>query len=190
MDLVDVWQDLLARLASTPLVLFFLALVVLPLGPFPASVLFIAAGARFGTVGGFAVAFLAMSLNVTLAYLLARRALRHPLERWLRKRGREIPTFDPGDEIRFLLLFRITPGLPLFLQNYVLGLSGVRFALYLPVTLVVQVPYILGFVWFGQSLTQTSGWRIGVGIAGLVALFLLVSLVRHFLERRRARRQA
>lgn len=184
MDSSAVWQDLLARLASAPPHLFFLALVVLPLGPFPASVLFIAAGARFGAAGGFGVAFAAMAVNVTLAYALSRHVLRRPIERWVRARGWKVPVFRPGEEIRFLLLFRITPGIPLCVQNYVLGLSSVRFRLYLPVTLIVQIPYVLGFVWFGQSLTQTSAWRVGVAVAGLVALVLLVNLVRRRLSER------
>lgn len=176
-------------LNTTHPALFVAAMVLLPLGPFPASVLFILAGARFGTGLGFGLAMAALAANMSLGYWLARRVVRAPLERWLAGRGHAIPRFEKGDELRFLLLFRITPGMPLCVQNYVLGLAEVRFGLYLPVSLAAQFPYVLGFVWFGQSLTQSSAWKIALGVAALVAAILAVSLLRRVLQRRAAKPQ-
>lgn len=178
-------QQLEASLNAAPPALVFAALVLLPLGPFPASVLFVLAGNRFGALGGFVMGLGALAANMSLGYWLARRLLRGPLERWLTRRGHVIPTFDPADELRFLLLFRITPGLPLFLQNYVLGLAGVRFSRYLPVSLAAQAPYVFVFAWFGQSLTETSAWKVVLAVAGVVAALLAVSLLRRFLAGRK-----
>jgi uncharacterized membrane protein YdjX (TVP38/TMEM64 family) len=108
------------------------------------------------------------------------------LERWLVRRGIAIPRLRSTDELRFLLLFRIAPGMPLFLQNYILGLAEVGFGRYLAVSLLAQVPYALGFVWFGQALTQSSGWKVVLTVAGLVALALSVSLLRSWLSRRQS----
>ncbi len=185
MDLGHIWQQVIASLEATHPVLFFAAMALLPLGPFPASILFISAGVRFGVGPGFCLGMAALAINMTLGYFLAHRVVRHPLERWIRKRGYAVPEFGSGDELRFLLLFRITPGMPLFVQNYVLGVSGMRFGLYLPVSLLVQVPFVLGFVWIGQSLTQTSAWRIAAAVAAVVSAVLLVSLVRRRMSRRR-----
>lgn len=178
-------QELMDGLGGTHPLLFFAAMTLLPLGPFPASVLFIMAGIRFGTLLGFLAGTAALALNMTLGYWLARRIARAHLERWLNRRGFSPPKFDRSDELRFLLLFRITPGMPLFLQNYVLGLAGVRFQLYLPVSLAAQAPYVLGFVWFGQSLTQSSAWKIGLAVAGVCAAILAVSLLRRVLAKSR-----
>lgn len=180
-------QQLETALGSAHPALVFGALVVLPLGPFPASVLFILAGSRFGAAVGFLMCLTALTANMSLGYWLARRLMRGPLERWLTRRGHAIPTFDPADELRFLLLFRITPGMPLFVQNYVLGLAGVRFSRYLPVSLAAQAPYVFVFAWFGQSLTETSGWKVALAVAGVVAALLAVSLVRRILAARGSR---
>jgi len=179
-------RQLEAALNSAHPALVVAAMVLLPLGPFPASVLFVLAGNRFGAIPGFLLAVGALAANMSLGYWLARRGLRGPLERWLASRGKSVPTFDPADELRFLLLFRITPGMPLFIQNYVLGLAGVRFSRYLPVSLAAQAPYVLAFTWFGQSLTQKSGWKVVLGIAGIAAAILAVSLLRKILARRKA----
>lgn len=178
MDPGALWQKTLAAMESAHPALFLACMVLLPLGPFPASLLFVAAGGRFGTMAGFGLSMVALAMNMTLAYVLAGRLVRGPLEGWIRKRGYRLPVFGPGDELRFLLLFRITPGMPLFVQNYVLGVSRIRFGWYLPVSLLVHAPFILGFVWIGQSLTKTSIWRMAIGVAGLVAVGLLVDLVR------------
>lgn len=179
-------RQLEAALNSAHPALVVVAMAILPLGPFPASVLFVLAGNRFGTGLGFLLGVGALAANMTLGYWLARRGLRGPLERWLARRGKQVPTFDPADELRFLLLFRITPGMPLFIQNYVLGLAGVRFSRYLPVSLAAQAPYVLAFTWFGQSLTEKSGWKIVLAVAGIVAAILLVSLLRKVLARKKA----
>lgn len=174
-------------LTNTHPTAFFAAMVLLPLGPFPASLLFIMAGVRFGTWPGFLCGLAALGLNMSLGYWLAHRVARMPLERWLVRRGHSIPKFDPKEELRFLLLFRVTPGMPLFLQNYVLGLAGVRFGLYLPISLAAQAPYVLGFVWFGQSLTQTSAWKIGLAAGGILAAILAVSLLRRLIAKPKSR---
>lgn len=184
MELLLAWKDhLLDALNTAHPALFLAAMVLLPLGPFPASVLFILAGLRFGTAAGFALSMLSLAANMTLGYWLARRVVRALMERWLAGRGLRVPRLEPGDELRFLLLFRITPGMPLFAQNYVLGLAEVRFGRYLGVSLAAQLPYVLGFVWFGQSLTESSAWKVALAVAGLVAAALLVSLLRRWLRR-------
>jgi len=185
MESLLAWKDRLLEVLNTaPSWVFLVAMVLLPLGPFPVSVLFVLAGARFGALAGFCFAMLALAVNMTLGYWLARRVVRSPLERWLARRGTAVPRLAPGDELKFLLLFRIAPGMPLFLQNYILGLAEVGFGRYLAVSLLAQVPYALGFVWFGQALTESSGWKVLLTVAGLAAIVLVVSLLRSWLSRR------
>ena len=187
MEQLIAWKDsLLEALNTAPALLFLAGMVLLPLGPFPMSVLFVFAGIRFGAAAGFGLSMLTLAINMTLGYWLARRVVRSPLERWLTRRGIGVPRLTSADELRFLLLFRIAPGMPLFLQNYILGLAEVSFGRYLAVSLMAQVPYALGFVWFGQALTQSSGWKVLLTVAGLVALVLVVSLLRSWLSRRQA----
>ncbi|MCW1924152.1 VTT domain-containing protein [Luteolibacter arcticus] len=190
MDQLLVWKDRLLEVLNTaPPALFLAGMVLLPLGPFPVSVLFVLAGARFGAVAGFGLGMLALAVNMTLGYWLARRVVRTPLERWLTGRGIAVPRLGSEDELRFLLLFRIAPGMPLFLQNYILGLAEVGFGRYLAVSLLAQLPYAVGFVWIGQALTESSAWKVVLTVAGVVALALLVSLLRSWLSRRQPVRE-
>ena len=161
------------------------ALALLPLVGVPASPMIIAAGVRMGTAVGFAAVMLSLATNFTVGYWLARRGLRGWLTAWLARRGHTIPQLAPKDESQFILLFRITPGMPLTVQNYVLGLAGVSFARYMAISLPVQAVYALAFVWFGQSLTGKTTWKLALGVALLIAVGLMVSLLRRYLSRRR-----
>lgn len=164
--------------------LLFLALALLPLAGVPTSPLWIAAGLRLGTEVGFLVALSALVLNYTVGYWLARRWLRAPLAAWLERRGWRLPELSPGDETLAILGLRVTPGLPLFVQNYLLGLAEVSFTKYLVFSILIQAPQVLAFVWFGQSLAANAWWKVLLAVAALIGLSLLVILLRRCLKRR------
>jgi hypothetical protein len=74
--------------------------------------------------------------------------------------------------------------LPLCIQNYLLGLAGVKFGRYLLLSLPAQAAYALAFVWLGDSLTTNAGWHLLLAVAALTGVSLLVSLLRRWLNRR------
>ena len=178
------WHTTMTAMGDAHPALLFLALALLPLVGVPASPLIIAAGVRLGTGAGFALVVAALLCDFSLGYWLARRWMRTPLTRWLVGRGHVVPVLAPADEAQFILLFRITPGIPLFVQNYVLGLAGVNFTRYLLISLPVQAVYALTFVWFGNSLTQTGTWRWVVAMATILALGIAIKLVRKGLTKK------
>jgi uncharacterized membrane protein YdjX (TVP38/TMEM64 family) len=122
--------------------------------------------------------FLALGVNVTCGYWIARSLGRGKLGRWLERRGRSLPTPHPGHETRWILLVRVTPGIPLFVQNYALGMAGVNFPRYLLLSFPVQIFYAVLFITLGNSLSGSHLWRAILAGLGLVAAGLLVSLVR------------
>lgn len=176
------WHTTMSAMGNAHPALLFLALALLPLVGVPASPLIIAAGVRLGTGAGFALVVAALLCDFSLGYWLARRWMRTPLTRWLVGRGHVVPVLAPADEAQFILLFRITPGIPLFVQNYVLGLAGVNFTRYLLISLPVQAVYALTFVWFGNSLADNEAWKLALGVALLVAIGLAVGLLRRWLK--------
>ena len=176
------WHTAMTAMGNAHPALLFLALALLPLVGVPASPLIIAAGVRLGTGAGFALVVAALLCDFSLGYWLARRWMRAPLTRWLAGRGHVVPVLAPADEAQFILLFRITPGIPLSVQNYVLGLAGVDFTRYLLISLPVQAVYALTFVWFGNSLADNAAWKLALGVALLVAIGLAVGLLRRWLK--------
>jgi uncharacterized membrane protein YdjX (TVP38/TMEM64 family) len=179
---------LMAGLGNADPILLFVATALLPLAGFPGSILWIAAGLRFGVVGGSLFSIAALALNMTLAYGLAQRFLKGPVEKLVARYAKKMPSLENRDETWLILLLRVTPGVPLFVQNYVLGLAGVKFIRYLLLSLAVQSGYAVAFVVFGESLTRSSAWRFVLAACALVAATIGAALLRRWIARRKSNR--
>jgi uncharacterized membrane protein YdjX (TVP38/TMEM64 family) len=101
----------------------FALLTVLPLLGFPASVLHVAAGIRFGAALGLALVSLSILIQLLASYALVRVWRPHfERARWLRKLRARIPEGAHASVSVFTVLL---PGAPYAAINYVLPLVGV-----------------------------------------------------------------
>jgi uncharacterized membrane protein YdjX (TVP38/TMEM64 family) len=160
------------------------AIALLPLCGVPVIPLIVLAGARLGPVIGSLATCGALSVNVAIGYGLAAKWLRRPIERLLAARGHRIPTLASEDETKFILLCRLTPGVPLTVQNYLLGGARVQFGRYLLLSLPIQWAWGVAFVVFGNSLTRSSLWRVLLAGCLVVAVGLLIGLARKWFKTR------
>ncbi len=164
--------------------MIFAAIVILPAGPFPVSVLLLAAGVvygdRFGPVNAAFIALLAMILNFSWTYWIARYPARRLVERFIRNFDVEIPKLPDHHVRRFTIIFRITPGIPFFIQNYILGLAGVPFRIYFIVSLLAQTVWTFGFVISGGAIFKG---KAGLAIAG-ICLLVVATLLTQALRRK------
>ena len=184
--IAHVWSAFLGMIGNANPALLFLAIAVLPLFGCPASPLLIAIGIRLGTATGMLFVGAAYLINFTAGYWIARSWFRAPLRRWLERRGQRVPEVAAADETQFILLVRITPGPPLFMQTYMLGLARVRFGRYLLYSMLVQLCYTFAFLSFGQSLHNKALWRTLLAAGLLIGVALAVNLLRKWLTNRRA----
>ena len=179
------WAVFLAVVEHANPGLLFAAVALLPLAGVPASPLLIAVGVRLGTATGLAFVAGAYLINFTAGYWMARNWFRAPLGRWLARRGQSIPKIAAADETQFILLLRITPGSPLFVQTYALGFAQVNFTRYLVLSMLVQMLYVYAFLSLGQSLNHNAAWHLILAVALLIGLALAVNLLRRWLAGRR-----
>jgi uncharacterized membrane protein YdjX (TVP38/TMEM64 family) len=126
-----------------------------------------------------------MALNMTWTYWVAARPGRRVVEKWLAATALRVPDLPQGNPLRMILVLRLTPGLPLFVQNYVLGFFRVPFRLYLPVSMGCTGVIASGIVLSGAGVAKGSVTPAVTGVA-LVALgWLAVQMIRKRLERKR-----
>jgi uncharacterized membrane protein YdjX (TVP38/TMEM64 family) len=180
-----VWQSFLAFVGHANPALLFLCVAFLPLIGCPASPLLVAIGIRLGTAYGMALVAGAYLINFTVGYWLARGVFSAPLSRWLERRGQRIPHVSAADETQLILLIRITPGPPLFMQTYMLGLARVGFVRYLILSLLVQMGYSFALLSVGQSLNHSATWHIIMAVGLVIGVALAVNLLRRWLVSRR-----
>lgn len=169
---------------------YFAAMAVLPAFGVPMAPFALAAGPLFGERLGFPAIILlgivALTLNLVVTYWLARRALRQWLTRLLGRFGYAIPRVEREDITDLIVLLRVTPGVPFFAQNYLLGIADAPFLRYLVLSCAIQWPINCGFMLFGDALSQGRGKVIVTAILLLAA----VSVGTQFVRRRLARKKA
>ncbi|MEI6861024.1 MAG: VTT domain-containing protein [Verrucomicrobiota bacterium] len=181
------WLTMMRAAGPLP---FFAAWAVLPAVGVPLSVFTLSAGPMFGEqlgLGGvLAAAAASLACNLTLTYWLARRWLRPWLERLVRQAGYQIPVVVPDDQLELTLLLRITPGPPYFFQSYLLGLAGIPFRRYFPVSLAVAMLHTTGLVIFAESIAEGKGRLAVVGVSVFIAVLLGIHILRrHYAGRKK-----
>jgi uncharacterized membrane protein YdjX (TVP38/TMEM64 family) len=121
----------------------------------------------------------AITFNLTVTYWLARRWLRPLFTRWLERAGYEVPKVEGSDITDLIVLLRVTPGVPFFVQNYLLGLANAPFGRYMVISCAAQWAFNVAFILFGDALSQ------GKGKLALYAVMLFIALVvaTHFVRK-------
>jgi uncharacterized membrane protein YdjX (TVP38/TMEM64 family) len=160
-------------------VVLFAALYVLAtLLLLPAWVLSVAAGAVFGIVGGFLVVLPAAMAGAIAAFFIARHGLKARVRRYVKRNGL-LRTADKALRKagwKVIALMRLSPLIPFTMQNYVLGVTTVRFADFLAGTLLGIIPGTLVEVALGATGRAAMGggpvqWTLlGVGIVATIAV--------------------
>ncbi len=180
-------QAFIAWREEAGVVPFFLAMALLPALGVPITPFFIVAGATFGTFVGLTGSVIALSANLLLCYWIARSGLRPWLTRLLARTRYDIPDFEEGKgALRFTLLVKLAPGVPIFIKHYLLGLAGVPFWIYFAVSGAITGLYAGAFVVLGDSLLEHDLGTSAMALAVLVVIALAIYLWRRRVGKRPA----
>jgi uncharacterized membrane protein YdjX (TVP38/TMEM64 family) len=106
-----------------------------------------------------------------LTYWLARGALKSVVARLIGRLGYRMPELDSTDVTDLTVFVRVMPGIPFFVQNYLLGLAGAPFWRYMAISCAANWSYTAVFLIFGDALLR------GHGRAALMAIGLIAALV-------------
>lgn len=185
-DVQELWKSTEAYLKENPWALF-LALIFLPALPIPTSALLFTAGVvwRDRPVVACAVCLLAMALNLSWTYWLAAKPGRGLVEKLLVAGSFKIPDLPRGDHLKLILIVRLTPGVPFFVQNYVLGFMRPPFFLYLPISLVTSGVIGIGIVLGGVGLADGRLLPALTGVSLIIVGTIFTHLIRGWLAKRK-----
>jgi uncharacterized membrane protein YdjX (TVP38/TMEM64 family) len=161
----------------------------------PGAALTITAGAVFGLAIGTMTVSLASTTGAALAFLIARYLARDSVARWVRR----YPRFAAIDRAigeggwKIVALLRLSPAVPFNLQNYLYGLTRIRFWPCVLTSWAAMLPGTLMYVYLGVAgragLDAASGGRsrtpaewalVVVGLIATIAVSVYVTrLTRH-----------
>ncbi len=119
----------------------------------PAAPFSIVAGALFGLWWGTVAVWLGANLGAAVAFLIARYLARDAVE----KRLAGFPKFKAVDRAvaeggwKIVAMLRLSPAMPFNVQNYLYGLTGIRFWACVGATAVAMLPGIFLYVYLGYA---------------------------------------
>jgi uncharacterized membrane protein YdjX (TVP38/TMEM64 family) len=117
----------------------------------PTMILTLAGGAIFGPVFGTILNLFGATLGAACAFLITR----HLLYDWFnQKKGDKLNRLINGVEKRgwlFIALLRLFPIIPFNLVNYGLGITNIKFSLYLILTFIFLIPAEIIYTSFGYA---------------------------------------
>lgn len=184
--LKGLWEQVNAYLVTHPSALFW-ALVFLPGLPIPTSALLFTAGVvwRDRPVMACLLSLLAISLNLSWTYWLAAGPARRLVEKMLAASEIQIPDLPRGDHLKLILVMKLTPGFPFFVQNYLLGFLRAPFHLYLPISILCNGVIGTGVVLSGVGLADGKLMPALTGISLIAVGVILTQMVRGWLAKRK-----
>lgn len=182
------WQQLNGYLVDHPWALF-VSLVILPGLPVPMSALLITAGVvwREQPVMACLLCLLATTLNLAWTYWLAAGPARQLVEKMLAATSIKVPELPRDNHLKLILLMKLTPGIPFFFQNYLLGFLRAPFMLFLPISILCNGIIGTGIVLSGAGLANGNLKNAFWG-ASLIGLGVVITqLIRSWLARAKAK---
>jgi uncharacterized membrane protein YdjX (TVP38/TMEM64 family)/rhodanese-related sulfurtransferase len=152
----------------------------------PGSAFSLAGGAIFGPLWGTIWNLTGATIGASLAFLAAR----YLASDWVAKKsgnrfGRVMRGVD-AEGCRFVAFVRLVPLFPFNLLNYALGLTRIRFGIYIVTSAICMVPGAFAYTWLGYASRQamTGGEDllrdVLIAIGVLAGVALLPRLVRRF----------
>ncbi len=180
------WKEVERFLSQYPW-LMFVALVILPGLPVPTSALLLTAGVIWSDRPWMAcgVGLLALSLNFCWTYWLAAKPARGLVEKLIAASAIKIPDLPREDHVKLILVLRLTPGIPLFFQNYLLGFLRAPFLLYLPISILCSGVVGCGIILSGAGLADGRLLPALTGVSMIVLGLILIQLLRRWLAKRK-----
>ena len=158
--------------------LFLLVYAIVVILPLPAAAMSVVGGLAFGW-WGLPLSLLGSVLGAVPPWWATQRWARGPVLR--RLDGPRIAAADravTANAFVFVALLRLTPILPFTLQNYLLGLTTVRFRPYVAATVAGLAPGTVAMVWLGEigglAAARADAGRLAMAAAGLLAFGALV----------------
>jgi uncharacterized membrane protein YdjX (TVP38/TMEM64 family) len=174
------WQAWVSEHKLMAVLIFFLAYALATALPIPSvTAMSLLSGALFGQLLGTAVASLAYTTGVTVAFLLVRWAFR---QRVLDRFGGWLGRVERGierDGAYYLLTLRVMPSIPFFLVNALMALTPIRTRTYVVVSWIGVLPITFLYAGVGRELAsiQSPSGILSLSVLGSLAALAVLPLV-------------
>jgi uncharacterized membrane protein YdjX (TVP38/TMEM64 family) len=171
-------EALLDTAKAMPSAIFLAAFLILPMLGFPLSLFLIAAGLRFGFVGGLLSAAVCISAHHLTVFWMAHHGPRRRIQAWLKRKGHPVPSTEGKARIRWTAIFAAISGPPYAIKLYVLALTDLPLKIYAGVSVPVYLLMGSGIIAGGAAANRFNVLWIPPVIALVAAAFFIGKTLR------------
>lgn len=158
---------------------YFAALALLPCLGLPTTPFFLLAGPAFGVPVSIIGSALALAIQFSVTYWLARNYLRAWMESLVARTKYSIPEVRPKHYWTGALLIKLPPGVHPAFKHSVMALAGIPFPIYFVVAWPLSVVYGIGAILVGDSVWDRDVHMLAVGLVLIVLVVLAVRWLGH-----------
>ena len=164
----DWFTEWIAGLGYWAPVLYLLVYIAATVLMIPAWILTIVAGSVFGLLQGTALVSVASTTGAALAFLIARYLSRARVARQFE----QYPKFAAIDKAigeggwKIVAMLRLSPAVPFNLQNYLYGVTSIRFWPYVLTSWVAMLPGTFLYVYIGYTAAEVASDAARAGEGG------------------------
>ncbi|MBF0202548.1 MAG: TVP38/TMEM64 family protein [Desulfamplus sp.] len=140
-----------------------------------AAVMTLAGGALFGFWIGLILVSFASTIGATLAFMFSRFLLRDYVQNKFKEKLKAINDGIAKEGAFYLFTLRLVPLFPFFIINLLMGLTGIRTAVFYIVSQIGMLPGTVVYVNAGTQLAKIESIK-GVLSPGLILSFALLGI--------------
>lgn len=156
-------------------------LAVIPAGPFQMG-----AGYAFGFWKGVLICDIAMTLGSVVVFCLVRKFGYPLVDTFVSKQKRMSVRFlqDPKKRDRFVFLFFLLPGTPKDVISYLVGLTDMKFSIWVFINAVGRIPAIALTVSSGCAF-GTEKYKMAAILLTVIAFLYVLGVILYYLKNRK-----
>jgi len=186
-DLFEALEGWISSLGIWGPVVLTLTYIVATVLLVPGTILTLVAGAIFGLSVGTVVVSIGATIGASLCFLIARYAARDRVAQWAGK----YPRFGAIDRAigeggwKIVALLRLSPAIPFNVQNYLYGLTPIRFWPYVIASWLAMLPGTFLYVYLGHITRAALGQQrdrtvlewvfLGIGLLATVIVTVYIA---------------
>ena len=154
------------------------------IAPIPAFLIVFANGLAFGTIPGWLLSLFGQMLAAAICFWIARILGRDVVQAMIGRLGLEsADSWFARWGVLGLFFTRLIPGIGFDAISYAAGLTGMRFATFMLVTLAGSGPQLLLYSFLGENATEYIWWLLAATIVVAVGIGLF-ALIKAWRQRR------
>lgn len=186
---IDILQGKIASYGALAPIVYILAFTILPVFLFPTLSLVIVGGTLFGFVNGLIYTTIGVGTNTTLMYLISNKYAKDKVYNILKDKLSDeylelIYTKDQKKLITTFIIFRLVPAVPYIFENYLAGLTEIKFIPFLITTLISVIPGTLVYLNVGTNITKVGSKEFIISVAILVAFTILTLVAKKIYDKK------